>query len=75
MLGYAYYLKTCAEYTFLQARKQAVTLEEDFNEEEGKTYNMEYFETKTKKHFEKSNEIFKNYPEAAKFLLQAFPDL
>lgn len=46
-LAYAYYLKAFAECTFLAARRQGLTLAEDFeNEEDGAVYNEVFFRKK-----------------------------
>ena len=47
-LAYAYYLKAFAECTFLAARKQGITLREDFDDEEdGQVYDLAYFQRKS----------------------------
>lgn len=43
MLGYAYFLKARAEQTFMEARKQGITLKEDFNQQEAQLFNVEHF--------------------------------
>ena len=48
-MAYAYYLKAFAECTFLAARRQNITLQEDFDtEEDGQTYDQEFFKCKAR---------------------------
>ena len=54
MLGYAYFLKCRAELTFMEARKQGITLKEDFNMQESSLFNVEYFLKKAKTSIQKS---------------------
>lgn len=50
MMAYAYYLKAFAESTFLAARRQGLTLQEDFaDEENAEMYDLSYFTRKAKK--------------------------
>ena len=48
-LAYAYYLKAFAECTFLAARRQGITLAEDFDtEEDGQAFDADYFRKKAR---------------------------
>ena len=48
-LAYSYYLKAFAECTFLAARKQGITLAEDFDtEEDGQLYDAAFFGRKAR---------------------------
>jgi hypothetical protein len=53
-MGYAYFMKARAEVTFREARKQGITLREDFNAKEAELYNAEHFERKAKRSSEES---------------------
>ena len=55
MLGYAYYLKAFAECTFMAARKQGITLQEDFDEEaDADSFDFTFFLSKAKTSLSKS---------------------
>ena len=48
-LAYAYYLKAFAECTFLAARRQGITLAEDFDtEDDGQAFDADYFRKKAR---------------------------
>lgn len=55
-LAYAYYLKAFAECTFLAARRQDITLAEDFDtEEDGQSYDQDFFRKKARTSLAKAN--------------------
>ena len=55
-LAYAYYLKAFAECTFLAARRQNITLAEDFDtEEDGQSYDQDFFRKKARTSLAKAN--------------------
>ena len=54
-LAYCYYLKAFAECTFLAARRQGITLAEDFdNEEDGQVYDSVFFQKKAQSSLSKA---------------------
>jgi len=55
-VAYSYYLKAFAECTFLAARKQGITLAEDFDtEDDGQVYDAAYFTRKAQSSLGKAN--------------------
>lgn len=67
LLGYAYYLKARAEHTFLEARKQGITLKEDFSAEESNLFTAAHFKEKALKSSGKSISLFEGNPELRAF--------
>ena len=63
VLGYSYYLKAKAEFTFFEARKQGITLKDDYSNQETKMFNAGYFKTKVLKSCQKSIEAFEGWKE------------
>lgn len=68
LLGYAYYLKARAEITFMEARKQGITLKEDFSAEESKLFTAQHFKTKALRSLTKGSTLLKAWPEVKAFL-------
>ncbi len=68
MLGYSYFLKAKAELTFREARKQGITLKEDFSEKESELFTIDYFSNKAQKSLSKSVSKFDGWPEVEAFV-------
>jgi hypothetical protein len=59
---------------FYLARKQGITLTEDFSGAEADTYNMEYFIRKMTRSLEKAKKLLSDYSELQEFLDRPLPD-
>lgn len=68
LLGYSYFMKTRAELTFLEARKQGITLVDDFNAKEAKMFTADYFKGKALKSANKSLLNFGSWKQIAEFV-------
>ena len=75
-LAYAYYLKSFAECTFLAARRQGITLAEDFNTEaDSQVYSADFFRTKATTSIQKAKKALWHARDPSGDLMKALESL
>jgi len=68
LLGYSYFLKSKAELTFLEARKQGIVLKDDFSAQESQLFTVDYFRGKALKSLNKSAIHFNGWPQVRDYI-------